>query len=427
MTALGGVPPHRATTANLQAVYPFISGGGLGAEGVYIGRDLFGSAFAYDPFLAYDAGLIGSPNMIAMGQLGRGKSALIKTYLWRQLVFGRQAQVFDVKSEYGALAAAVGVTPLRLAPGGRVRLNPLDPGRLGNEEAAGERLGRQRLLLTALAEGALGRPLGPREHAACEEALRSLTAETDQPPTLPQLVGQLLDPDHVAAGRLNTRQVTLARESRDVALALRRLVHGDLAGMFDGPTTPGVDVSGRLVVMDLSEVRTSAALGMIMTCATAFLQSRLSRLDGIKRIVVMEEAWAVLADLGVARWMRASWKLARQYGVQYVAVLHRLSDIDAAGAADSEQVRLARGLIHDVETRVVYGQPDSEVDATRTLLGLSDTEARLLPQLAKSVALWKVGQRSFLIQHRLGRHERPLVDTDTAMSAAPPADVQGGT
>jgi hypothetical protein len=30
-----------------------------------------------------------------IGQIGRGKSALVKSYLWRQLVFGRQACVID--------------------------------------------------------------------------------------------------------------------------------------------------------------------------------------------------------------------------------------------------------------------------------------------------------------------------------------------
>lgn len=152
-----------------------------------------------------------------------------------------------------------------------------------------------------------------------------------------------------------------------------------------------------------------------MTCATAFLHARLSARDTVKRIVVIDEAWAVLNDLGVARWMRASWKLARQYGVQHIAVLHRLSDLDAAGAAGSEQAKLARGLIHDTETRVVYGQPDSEIPTSQQMLGLSDTEARMLPTLGTGVALWKVGTRSFLVQHRLGRTERAIIDTDAAM------------
>lgn len=417
---MSGVPAHRVTTANLQAAYPFIAGGALGAPGVYIGRDLYGSAFVYDPFLAYDHRLVGSPNMVVIGQLGRGKSSLVKSYAWRQLVFGRQVWALDPKGEYGALAAACGTTPLQLRPGGHLRLNPLDPGTLAAEETPREILLRQLRLLTSLAEGALARPLAPGEHAACQEALRTVSEAAGEP-TLPAVVDELLDPAEDSAHRVGTRTATLARESRDVALALRRLVWGDLAGMFDGPTTTGLDLSGRMVVLDLSAVRNSTALGLLMTCATAFLHARLSVRDGTKRLVVIDEAWAVLSDLGVARWMQASWKLARQYGVQHIAVLHRLSDLDAAGAAGTEQAKLARGLIHDTETRVVYGQPDSEVPTSQALLGLSDTEARLLPTLGTGVALWKVGARSFLVQHRLGATEQQIIDTDAAMTDMPTA------
>jgi hypothetical protein len=46
---------------------------------------------------------------------------------------------------------------------------------------------------------------------------------------------------------------------------------------------------------------------------------------------------------------------------------------------------------------------------------LSDTEAELLPHLRRGWALWKVGQRSFLVQHRLSGLESELVDTDARM------------
>jgi hypothetical protein len=54
-------------------------------------------------------------------------------------------------------------------------------------------------------------------------------------------------------------------------------------------------------------------------------------------------------------------------------------------------------LLADTETRVIYGQPSSEVHHARELLGLFDIEAMLLPQLPRGQALWKVGARSFLV------------------------------
>ncbi len=123
----------------------------------------------------------------------------------------------------------------------------------------------------------------------------------------------------------------------------------------------------------------------------------------------------MLSNLGVARWLQSSWKLSRAFGVANVAVLHRVSDLRSVGASDSEQVALAQGLLADSETRVVYAQSPGELEAAAELLSLSATETELLPQLRRGVALWKVGPRSFLVQHRLSATERSIADTDAAM------------
>ena len=58
-------PAHRATTAHLQAVYPFVAEGGPGDRGVYIGRDLFGGAFTYDAWELYAVGVLTNPEALA--------------------------------------------------------------------------------------------------------------------------------------------------------------------------------------------------------------------------------------------------------------------------------------------------------------------------------------------------------------------------
>src|SRR5437763_12788683 len=79
-------PPHRCTTRHAQAIYPFVAAGGLGGHGVFIGRDSSGAAFCYDPWALYGQGLLDDPNVIVLGKLGQGKSALVKTLLWRVLL-----------------------------------------------------------------------------------------------------------------------------------------------------------------------------------------------------------------------------------------------------------------------------------------------------------------------------------------------------
>ena len=53
----------------------------------------------------------------------------------------------------------------------------------------------------------------------------------------------------------------------------------------------------------------------------------------------------------------------------------------------------------------MYGQSTDQLDWTRDTLRLTGTETELLPNLDRGVALWKVGQRSFIVRHRRSRAE----------------------
>ena len=259
-------PGHSATTAHFQAAYPFVAEGGLGAPGAYIGRDAYGGAWLYDPWSLYERGILAGPNMLVIGGIGSAKSSLVKTYLLRQRVFGRQAWVLDPKSEYAPLARALGSRPIALAPGGEVRLNPLSPrgGARGTAQPA-----------------ALGRPGGAAARARSRGGRRAAGgAQKRRRNRERRSRGDAADdrrraarprPEMVAGVAARTKE-RFAAANRNVALALQRLCEGDLRGMFDGPTSAGLDLDAPLVVLDLSAVQDSAALGILMTCAAAWMQ-----------------------------------------------------------------------------------------------------------------------------------------------------------
>ena len=410
MRARSRQPAHRATSAHLQAAYPFMGEGGLGGRGVYIGRDVYsGAAFCFDPFVLYEQGVITNPSALIAGQIGFGKSALVKTYLARQAVFGRRSVVIDPKGEYVPLAEWFGARPIRLVPGGQVRLNPLD--------AAGGREERV-ALLAALTSASLRRGLGPEEHTALDIAYRAAGASGE--PTLPAVQHHLLHPAPQAASELGTGAAGLALEGRACALELRRLCEGDLAGVFRGPAPAGAAPHPPVEGFFLAALHGSPAPGIPSVCVSAWLSGRLARDDGIKRLVVLDEGWAVLADPATAGFLQRSWKLARSYGVANMLVVHRLSDLGSAGAEGSRETGIARGLLSDSETRVILQQSPAVLAATRELIGLSATEVEHVAGLVKGAALWKVGGRSFAVQHRLSAPEWALVDTDARMREPTP-------
>ena len=413
-------PGHRSTTRHAQAIYPFMSGGGLGAHGAFIGRDAGGGAFCFDPWVLYREGVLDDPNAIVLGKLGQGKSSLVKTLLWRMLLFGRRAFVLDVKREYGPLCQAAGVTPISLVPGGGVRLNPLAS---RPEEHA------QLELLRAITVTALDGPLQQVEAAALREALLTVRDARRADggrrgdggdPTLPEIAEVLFTPTAEMARRLQTTPQRLAADARRAALALQDLCEGPLRGMFDGPTTPGLDLDAKLLVLDLHAVRDSPAVGILMACATAWMSALLARMaerpDRERLINVADESWKIVQHTGLGEWFQSNFKLARQFGVMNLVVLHKLADLQAAGDAGSRAARIAEGLIADASTRIVYHQDESQIELTRTLLGLSRSESELLTMLSAGQALWRVGSRSFVVQHYRSRLETRLTDTDAGMS-----------
>ncbi|MFP5388378.1 MAG: ATP-binding protein [Thermoleophilia bacterium] len=411
----GERPGHAATTAHFQAAFPFLAEGGLGVPGTYIGRDACGGAFLYDPWTAYEAGVLSGPNMLVVGQIGRGKSALIKSYLARQHVFGRRAWVLDPKGEYGPLAEALGGSVLSLVPGGSVRLNPIDS-RMGWEA--------QLSLLRSVAAAALARRLSPEEDAGLRVALKAVGEKASEP-TLPEVVEALLHPGAEMRTELVMDGAEFAEKTRQLALGLQRLCAGDLRGMFDGPTSAAADLDAPLVVLDLSAVRDSAALGILMTCAAAWLQGvvwerkRAAEESGRgaeKLIVVFDEAWRITADLAVAEWLQSSLKLSRAYGVQNIIATHRITDLGAAGAAGSREARIAEGLLADCDTKVVFAQSPDQLEALKSALWFSGTEAELVITQRVGEFVMQVGGRSFLVYNRLSDFERDLAYTDAAMA-----------
>ena len=411
------VRPHRATTAVLAHAYPFLAEAGLGSDGVLIGRDTYsGGSFVYDPWTLYRDDVLTNPNVLLAGVIGTGKSALGKSLVTRSIAFGRRVYVpGDPKGEWTAVAHAVGGKAIQLGPGLPARLNPLDHGtRPALDEQAWARLVQQRRrdLLGSLTESVLARPLHPVEHTAVDAALAAAASRTDVP-ALPHVVDALLEPP--ADAPASTRE-QLREDGRAVAHALRRLVHGDLAGLFDGPSTVHFDPNLPMLTLDLSAVTGSdALLSLVMTCASAWMEAALLDPDAGRRWIVYDEAWRIMRQPALVRRMQAQWKLSRAYGIANLMIIHRLSDLDAVGEHGSESRALAAGLLADCSTRIIYRQEPDQLGSTAAQLGLTDTEKAILPDLGVGEGLWRVRERAFRIQHQLTAAEAGLFDTTGRM------------
>ena len=412
------LPRHQDTSATLAGAYPFLAEGGLGSDGVFVGQDLYsGGSFVYDPWVLYARGVITAPNLVLAGIVGSGKSSLAKSLYTRSLPFGRRVYVpGDPKGEHTAVAEAVGGRAIVLGHGMSTRLNPLDegyrPAGMDDAEWASTIASRRRDLIGALAETVLTRPLSPLEHTAIDTALTE-TVRGNDVPILPMVVDHILNPGKVADpdGRL-------AEDGRLVGHALRRLVAGDLAGLFDGPSTVTFDPTLPMISLDLSRVaENSTLISVLMTCSSAWMESALLDPAGGQRWCIYDEAWRLMSHPALLKRMDAHWRLARHYGIANMLIFHKLTDLENVGDQGSAMRSLANSLLANAETRIIYRQESDQLGTTARTLGLTGTEQKLLPGLSVGQGLWRIKDRSFVCQHQLHPDELALFDTTTRMTS----------
>ena len=426
------IPRHRATTAHLCSAYPFQASEGLGGRGVVLGTDHLagGAAFCFDPFEAYTQRLVDSPNILVLGMPRAGKSTSWKTFLYRCIgVFAspggmpRWTAICDPKGEYHGLAAALGLDVISLYPGGPHRLNPLEAGPAAAHASDEELAGRRATMVAAMIGAVMGRDLVGLEGSVLGWAMAAIgTSPCQEVPTLVDVAQLVAHPtaEMMARDPLRRGANELAIGAEAVLLAFDTLLSGRLRGMFDGPSTVPINWQGRGLVLDLSAVfHDPDALTLVMVAATGWLQAAMAVPDGIetpRRIQVIDEAWALLAQERVAKYFQATTKLCSQYGVVNVAIAHRISDLSSQAADGSTTAKVAMGLLHDTDCRVLFRQSTTEMANNAEVLALTDAEAELLPKLTKGRALWKVGQHTAVVQHAVMPGEWAFCDTDARLA-----------
>jgi len=275
-----------------------------------------------------------------------------------------------------------------------------------------------------LAESAIGRPVTSDERSIVTAALMELERQPrhrldrGEPalsvPTLRQVMALLMEPTTGMGQELHAAAASLATDARSVARGLHRLVEGDLAGMFDGASTATVDWSGPGIVVDLSAVLQSPAFSAILVSAGAWLAQVAARRDR-QRIIVVDECWKAIRDAGFVAWAEETQKLSRAYGVQFVTIVQRISDLAAQADDGTATAKRAQGFVAEAETKVTFALSGGEARASRDVMDWTESETLLVPRLPRGRALWRVGEHGAIVQTILSPRDLSMCDSNQAM------------
>lgn len=413
---LAAPPSHHVSSRVLGAAYPFLTESGDPFTGAYIGENVLArSPFSFDPWDAYAAEDIRSHSCVILGVKGSGKSMLAKSWSTRLIRLGRKVAVpNDPNGEWVRVAEYVGGRSIRIGPGLTAKINLLDVG----EPIPGWSLEtwrhhvlqtRRATMRTVIGLVDQSRELDPEEHTALDDALEQLGSGRDV--TVPHLYRVLT----VMAASGSDDAVPAKR----LAHVLRRIVQGDLSGMFDGPSTVTFDTASPMMVVDTSALTKASTLTQALArlATTTWIRQATTGSNRTERVVVHEEAAIELMNMvhggeGLTEQV-AGEKVARHDGVSNWYLLHRIADLKALGDDGSAVRTQALGLLADCETRVTYAQHAAEIPDTAMQLGWNDVQADRVKKLKNGEGLWQVKHRTALVKNICTPGEEAVFRTDT--------------
>lgn len=410
------IPSFRATTAHACILYPFQMCTAQQSAGVLIGHDVAtGNPFSFGPFQAYLEDKV-NPNIAVIGTIGSGKSSLLKTMISRHAAVKVKAVYIDPKGESEALVAALDGGPddpqrsmrVQLVPGGEACLNPFDAPVTEHGDLAAQGIAN-------IIGAKLNRPLSEVEQAALTVAVAA-TRRAKPEPILSDIHHSLLHPLEEDTIRLGFRPEQMTDASLEMATAVWNLCDGPLGGMFDGKTTFEVNWQARLIAFDLSAIQNDdLATRIVMAAVASWVQPILRQRDGQKRLMVVDEAWHLLTNVTLARWIQANYKLSRQFGISNVMAIHRVSDLRSANVS-AEATSIAFGLLVDSGTKIIYRQETEQLDMIQDTFKLNDAELAAVRFMRPHTGLWKVGGTTpLVVAHQITAAELEMVDTDEEM------------
>lgn len=429
--------PHRFNSANLAGVWPYLTGGRRPPVGPVLGINTLSRAeFTFDPWEFYRRGWVGATGILIMGSYRQGKSFLLKRMITLWILFGRQAiNTSDSKGEHGRVAEALGGKVIKIGePGSPNRINPLEgghaPATMPPDVWAREVHRRRSLVLQQIIELLTKVAMEPQQSAILDECLTMVVKESDNHPTIRKVCDMLRE---VASGQRIINGIESEKlVAQDLWYSLKRLVSGNLAGMFEDESNIKLDAECPYTVFDTSALASHGDLALAIAQAVthAWVQSVLSDKHAHRHFaLVREEGWRDMNSIAALEAQRLQQKLAGELGIAQILVVHEGGDFDAVGAAGSRERELAQQLAKGFATKISFAQEPGQLVASARALELTNDQIAQITTLQRGQFVYMTKADSIIVDSTVTTTawENQIFDTDQSMRSREEALGPGNT
>lgn len=294
----------------------------VGRDGQLAFFDLFDSATNY--------------NAVIAAQSGSGKSFLTNEIILQYLSVGGRAWVIDIGRSYEKLARLLGETFIVFDADSRLCLNPFSIVQDYNEEA-------DMLVGLVTTMAAPTEPLSDFQTAGLRRVLNRVWEQEGPEMSVDSLALALKGE---ADGRI-----------RDVGEQLYPFTsRGEYGRFFNGPNN--VDFQGRLIVIELEELRGRKQLQQTVLLQLIYqIQQEMYLGERDRRkIVIIDEAWDLLTQGNVAKFIEHGYRRFRKYGGAAIVITQSINDLygspSGEAIAENSAIKILLGQTREAILRL---------------------------------------------------------------------------
>ena len=318
---------------------------------------------------------LNNANSLIFAQSGAGKSYAAKVEILRQHLLGASIVVIDPEGEYSALAEHLAGQVLRLDPNSFGQLNLLDRQLWLAETAESNQLDDLVSVLELFLAG-----LDLADRLSLEAVIKEIYKAGQQP-----TVDDLIDRVSLLKPLLGQRIESLAKTS--------------LAALFSSQKS--LNLTASLTVFNLSNWPARLRPGL-----TLFLAHLVRRQGGQKRLLVIDEAWQLLADQRTGSFLADLVRRARKDYLGVCLISQNASDFLNNPAGQAIALQAAHKLILKIEA--------SAVRQVRRQFNLSQVEADFLLTAAAGWGLLLTPNQRLMVKIVASKTEDKLINTNPA-------------
>lgn len=172
---------------------------------------------------------------------------------------------------------------------------------------------------------------------------------------------------------LEEREIKVGKEDFNIDNMLTTLRQYYNGGRFDFllNSKENIDLlSKRFIVFEIDQIKENKELFPVVTIIImeAFI-NKMRRLKGIRKQLIIEEAWKALSSASMAEYMKYMYKTVRKYFGEVITVTQEITDL-----ISSEIVKEA--IINNSDCKILLDQRKfmNRFDVIQSLLGLTDKE-----------------------------------------------------